>query len=107
MGMPAKPKYTEDCFESKTDEQGWWECKLYEVMNIFGGTLKRGVKTPFYTEMKVPANKTKIDVNLKELLAKAQKEAEFWKGKYATVKLENNALRKKIYNINKGAGRVI
>lgn len=40
----------------------------------------------------------KKEMNCRKWLSKAQKEAEFWKGKFVVVKNENNILRKKLFN---------
>lgn len=67
------------------------ECSLIDFI-----TAKKMLKQYYRTWLEMELKHRKYSDRLYESIKKAKKEAEFWKGKFNTVKIENNSIRKKI-----------
>jgi hypothetical protein len=60
-------------------------------------TAKKMLSEYYRTWLEMETKHRKYADGLYNRIKKAKKEAEFWKGKFNTVKIENNSMRKKLF----------
>ena len=82
--------------EQKCKECGAYHGHAPECSLMSGEYAKSELKRYYRVWLEMEMKHRKFDKGLYDQIKKAKKEAEFWKGKYAVVKIENNKLRRKV-----------